>query len=69
MDKTSWNERYSGSDLVWPTSPNRWVVAQLEGPLGRDMALRVPYALAAAGSALIAIYGWMRLRFAAVAAT
>lgn len=31
MDKTSWNERYSGSDLVWPTSPNRWVVAQLEG--------------------------------------
>ena len=46
-----------------------WIVAQLEGPLGRDMALRVPYALAAAGSALIAIYGWMRLRFAAVAAT
>lgn len=31
MDKTSWNERYSGSDLVWPRSPNRWVVAQLEG--------------------------------------
>ena len=36
MDKTSWNERYSGSDLVWPTSPNRWVVAQLEGHIPGD---------------------------------
>ena len=36
MDRTSWNERYSGSDLVWPTSPNRWVVAQLEGHIPGD---------------------------------
>lgn len=31
MDVTAWNERYSGTDLVWPATPNRWVVQELEG--------------------------------------
>lgn len=36
MDATSWNERYTGSDLVWPTSANRWVVSELEGHFPGD---------------------------------
>lgn len=43
-----------------------WIVALAEAPLGRDLALRLPYLGAAAGTAALALYGWRRLRFAAV---
>ncbi len=40
MDATSWNERYSQADQVWPSSPNRWVVHELEGHVpGRALDL------------------------------
>ena len=31
MDATAWNERYSGTDLIWSATPNRWLVQELEG--------------------------------------
>lgn len=31
MDATGWNERYAQADLVWPSSPNKWVVGELQG--------------------------------------
>ena len=40
MDETSWNDRYAQADLVWPTSPNRWVVNELGGHMpGRALDL------------------------------
>ena len=40
MDVTTWDERYSGEDLVWPKSPNQWVVHELEGRVpGRALDL------------------------------
>lgn len=32
MDSSTWDERYSGSDLVWSATPNVWV-EQIAGPL------------------------------------
>ena len=29
MDASGWDERYSGSDLLWGMPPNRWVEAEL----------------------------------------
>jgi hypothetical protein len=29
MDRTAWNERYSASELVWGSEPNRFVAAEL----------------------------------------
>ncbi len=46
-----------------------WLVALAEGPLGRDMALRLPYAAAAAGTLALAVYGWRRLHFTPAADT
>lgn len=31
MDASTWNERYSGPEPVWPDDPNRWVVSELSG--------------------------------------
>ncbi len=31
MDAAGWDARYSGSDLVWGSEPNRFVAAELEG--------------------------------------
>lgn len=40
MDPSSWNERYAQAEPVWPTSPNRWVVAEMEGHVpGRALDL------------------------------
>ena len=43
-----------------------WIVSLAEGPFGRDMALRLPYLAAAFGAAALAVYGWRRLRMAAL---
>lgn len=32
MDRTAWNERYAGTDLVWSVEPNRFVAEALAGP-------------------------------------
>lgn len=38
MDDKNWNERYSGSDLVWSATPNRWVAEFAAGlPPGRAL--------------------------------
>ncbi len=40
MDAKAWDERYSGSDLVWGLEPNRFVRAQCERlPIGRAIDL------------------------------
>jgi len=39
-----------------------WIVALAEPHLGRVLALRVPYAVAAIDCAALAVYGWLRLR-------
>ena len=39
-----------------------WIVSLAEEPFGRDMALRLPYVVAALGTAALALYGWRRLR-------
>ena len=31
MDATTWNERYSQAEPVWPKSPNKWVVNEMGG--------------------------------------
>ncbi|MFF2350645.1 class I SAM-dependent methyltransferase [Kitasatospora sp. NPDC058115] len=31
MDSRAWDDRYTASELVWGTEPNRWVVRELAG--------------------------------------
>ena len=31
MDRGDWNERYSGSELLWTATPNRFLVAEASG--------------------------------------
>ncbi|MCB1391223.1 MAG: MFS transporter [Rhodobacteraceae bacterium] len=45
------------------------IVALADGPLGHDMALRAPYAVAALGTIALALYGWRRLRLGPAPAT
>src|SRR5579875_20601 len=38
MDAETWNDRYSGAELVWGTEPNRYVAAELaDAPPGRAL--------------------------------
>lgn len=39
-----------------------WIVAMTEPTLGHELALRLPYALAALGGVLMAVYGFAKLR-------
>ncbi len=40
MDSSMWDERYSGSDLVWSATPNQWVEqVAAERPPGRVLDL------------------------------
>lgn len=39
MDSASWDARYAGSELVWSTEPNAWVVAELAGRVPAGDAL------------------------------
>jgi SAM-dependent methyltransferase len=40
MKRERWNERYAGADLLWSSTPNRFLVAETEGlPPGRGLDL------------------------------
>ena len=40
MDRSGWDQRYAGSDLVWTAEPNRFVVAEVQDlPPGRALNL------------------------------
>lgn len=40
MDRDAWNTRYGGTELVWGSGPNRFVVEEVEGlPSGRALDL------------------------------
>ncbi len=40
MDRSDWNARYAGTELIWTAEPNRFVVTEVEGlPIGRALDL------------------------------
>lgn len=39
-----------------------WIVAAAEPDLGRELALRMPFLIAAAGSVMLLVYGLRKLR-------